>query len=123
MYDISKKKCILKERVGLEKIKMPYLRAKIALGAVQPDLMSVVSQRSAEESYLCGLKECSLHITGQQGTFGPGKGINHHHKCRFSSPSHCVYVQTVSPNASCAASAQVQTQDPCMENTVTCCCQ
>lgn len=93
---IYPRKCILKERVGLEKIKMPYLRAKIALGAVQPDLMSAASQRISRGVISVWINECFLHITGQQGTFGPGKGINHHHKCRFSSPSHCVYVQTVS---------------------------
>lgn len=93
---IYSRKSILKARTGLEETKMPHMRAKILLGAVQPNLMSVVSQRISRRVVSVWINECFLCITGHQGTFGPGKGINHHHKCRFSSPSHCVYVQTVS---------------------------
>lgn len=73
---------------------MLYLRAKILLSAVQPNLVSVVSQRISRGVISVWINRCFLHFTGQQGMFGPGKGINHHHKCRFS--SHCVYVQTFS---------------------------
>lgn len=75
------------------KDKMAYLRAKILIGAVQPNPISVVSQRISRVISVW-INECFLCITGQQGVLGPGKGINYHHKCRFSSPSHCVYVQT-----------------------------
>lgn len=78
------------------KAKMLYLRANILLSAVQPNLVSVVSQRISRRVISVWINICFLHFTGQQGTFGPGKGINHHHKRQFSSPSHCVYVQTFS---------------------------
>lgn len=94
MDDIFKKEHF--ERESLEETSMPHLRAKILLGAVQPNLMWVVSQRISRRVVSVWINECFLCITGHRGTFGPGKGINHHHKCPFSSPSHCVYVQSVS---------------------------
>lgn len=72
-----------------------YSRAKILLGAVQPNLVSVVSQGISRGVISVWIKRYFLHFTGQQETFGPGKGINHHQKRRFSSPSHCVYVQNI----------------------------
>lgn len=93
---IYSRRSILRKRAGLKETKMSHLRAKILLGAVQPNLMSVVSQRISRRVVSVWINECFLCITGHRGAFGPGKGINHHHKCPFSSPSHCVYVQTVS---------------------------
>lgn len=94
LYLYLRKSFLRLSRFG--KDKMAYLRAKILIGAVQPNPMSVVSQRISRGVISGWINECFLCITGQQGMLGPGKGINHHHKCRFSSPSHCVYVQTFS---------------------------
>lgn len=55
-----------------------------------------MSQRISRGVISVRINRCFLHFTGQQGMFGPGKGINLHHKCCFSSSSYCVDVQTFS---------------------------
>lgn len=49
------------------------------------------AKESAEDPSVW-INRCFLHFTGQQGRFEWGKG----NKRYFSSPSHCVYVQTFS---------------------------
>lgn len=93
--------CMIYTRMGFlrgtrfGKATMLHSRAKILLGAVQPNLVSVVSQGISRGVISAWINRCFLHFTGQQEMFGPGKGINHHHKRRFSSPCHCVYVQNI----------------------------
>lgn len=88
---------------GIDKV--PCLRAKNLLAAMQPNLISALGQRISKGVMSVRRNECFLCITGQRGAFRPGREKGNEPLIKnpcFSSPSYCVFVHTLFHHILCS---------------------